>query len=144
MQATVPCEAFAQGIKCANPILEGIVDHQWIGLILHFDGTNGGPDAIHIVAIGVGGNGLETIALPPIKPDGEYGDRMDASFRDGKLFVSNAIYLPGEAHCCFTHRTYRRFGFHNDKLLVEREATVPSGATAAQVDAALDKGMHLL
>jgi hypothetical protein len=118
---------------------------QWIGFLLHFDGSNGGPDALSVVTIGFGGNGLQTIVLPAIKPDGG-GDRMGASFRKGKLIViivSNAFYLPGEAHCCFTHTTIRRYGFHDRRLLVEREATVPSAATAAEQDAALEHGPHL-
>lgn len=138
----VPCGVFAQGITCVNPITEGIVDGQWIALIFHYDGTNGGPDAIDVVTVGLGGNGLQTMTLSQIKPAGQYGDRISARFRNGKLIISNAIYLPGEAHCCYTHTAVRRFGFHNKRLMVEREATVPATATATQVDSALETGSH--
>ena len=138
----VSCAVFAPGVHCADPILQGMVDGQWVGLILHYNGTNGGPDRIAVVSIGLGGNGESTLVLPTIKPVGASGDRMNASFREGKLFIWNAVYLPGEAHCCYTHIAVRRFGFHGKKLQMEREATVPNNATAAAIDAALEHGAH--
>lgn len=136
--ASVPCGIFAPNANCSNPIAQGVVDGQWIALVFRYDGTNGGPSAIQVIGIGRGGNGMLTLALPPIKPAGESGDRLSATFRRGKLVVANAIYLPGEAHCCFTHLAVRRFGFHHRKLMVEREARVLSSASAAQIDAALE------
>jgi hypothetical protein len=47
--------------------------------------------------------------------------------------------LPGEAHCCFTHKTIRRFGFCHLHLHVERAVTLPNPATAANEDTALEK-----
>jgi hypothetical protein len=138
----VPCRVFAsEQVKCVTVLSEGVVDGQWIALVRHFNGTNGGPDELLVITVGVGGNGLLTILLPAIKPDGG-GDRMGSSFRNGKLFVSNATYLPGEAHCCFTHMTFRRFGFHSRRLMVEREATVLTTASNSEVDAALENGAH--
>jgi hypothetical protein len=140
--ASVACGVFGPGIRCINPISQGVVDGQWIGLIFRYNGTNGGPDAIDVVTIGLGGNGMLTMQLPRIKPAGDYGDRMGAVFRNGKLIVSNAIYLPGEAHCCFTHMAVRRFGFHDRRLVAERLATVPNAASATQIDAVLEQGVH--
>ena len=134
---TVQCDVFAPSHKCVNPIAEGVVDGQWVGLISMFDGTNGGPSEIRVVSIGVGGNGLQTNLLAPIVAVGRYGDRIDAAFRRGKLVVSNAVYSTGEAHCCYTRRIVRRFDFHGHKLTVEREATVPASSNPNQVDAAL-------
>src|ERR1700677_4078221 len=80
--ANVPCTVFGNSSGCPNPIVQGVVDGQWVGLIYHFDGTNGGPDSISVVAIGVGGNGYSTAALQVIKPESQYGDRMTAQFVD--------------------------------------------------------------
>lgn len=136
--ANVPCAVFAQG-NCPSPIVQGIVDGQWIALIYHYDGTNGGPTSIGVVTVGAGGNGYLTTTLQTIQPaDG--GDRMDAQFANGKLWVRNAIYLPGEAHCCYTHVVVRQFGFHDKRLRVERTAQVAADATHAQIAAALRAG----
>jgi hypothetical protein len=140
--SAVPCRGFG-GLTCPNPIVQGTVDGQWIGIIYHFDGTNGGPSSLLALTIGVGGNGALTVPLGVIKPEGGYADRMNAEFRAGKLYVSNAIYLPGEAHCCYTQIAVRRYGFRFRKLVIERLATIASGASASEVDAALEKGPHL-
>ncbi len=139
---SVPCGVFAAGIHCVNPIQEGTIDGQWVGLIFRYDGTNGGPVEIKVVSVGSGGNGFATELLPSIEPVGRDGDRMSAAFRGGKLFVVNAMYLPGEAHCCFTHQMVRRFGFHNRRLVMEREASVRASASAFQIDEALKNSAH--
>ena len=94
----VPCNVFFAG-NCPNPIVQGVVDGQWIAVIYHYNGTNGGPDSLNIVTVGAGGNGYLTSTLQTIQPALD-GDRMDAQFVGGKLWVRNAIYLPEEAHCC--------------------------------------------
>jgi|GEM_PF-6114795 len=68
---------------------------------------------------------------------------MSAEFRHGKLYVFNAVYLPGEAHCCYTHEAVRRFGFHNNRLAMETLATVPINASQQQIDAALALGPRI-
>ena len=138
LAADVPCNVFAHG-NCPSPIVQGVVDGQWVALIYHYDGTNGGPTSIAVVTVGAGGNGYLTTNLQAIEPaDG--GDRMDAQFVGGKLWVRNAIYLPSEAHCCYTHVMVRQFGFHAKYLQVERTATVAAGATRAEIAAALRAG----
>jgi hypothetical protein len=134
----VPCSVFSSG-NCPNPIVEGVVDGQWIALIYHYDGTNGGPTSIGVVTVGAGGNGYLTTDLQTIAPADD-GDRMDAQFVGGKLWVKNAIYLPGEPHCCYTHAMVRQFGFHGKRLRVERMATVAAAATRLQIAAALRAG----
>jgi hypothetical protein len=94
-----------------------------------------------LFTVGAGGNGPKIIFLGSIKS--EDGDRMGITFRYRKLYVWNAIYLPGEAHCCFRHMVVRRSGFHGNASLPEREATVLDGASEKQVDAALEAGPHL-
>jgi hypothetical protein len=136
--ANVPCNVFAKG-QCPSPIVQGVVDGQWIALIYRYDGTNGGPVGIGVVTVGAGGNGYLTTTLQTIAPaDG--GDRMDAQFAAGKLWVRNAIYLPGEPHCCYTHVIVRQLGFSEKRLHVERTATVAADATRAQIAAALRAG----
>jgi hypothetical protein len=141
--ASVPCTVFGNLSGCPNPIVQGVVDGQWVGLIYHFDGTNGGPDSISVVVVGVGGNGYSAATLQVIRPESQYGDRMTAQFVDGKLWVENALYLPGEAHCCYTHTAVRQFGFHAKRLQVELAATVPNGATNRQIRAALKAGPQI-
>jgi hypothetical protein len=140
VSASVPCAVFGNSSGCPNPIVQGVVDGQWVALIYHFDGTNGGPNTIGVVVVGVGGNGYSTTALQVIEPEGQYGDRMEAQFVDGKLWVKNAVYLPGEAHCCYTHIAVRQFGFHSKRLAVEDTASVPTDATQVQIRAALNTG----
>jgi hypothetical protein len=133
--ADVPCNVFAQG-NCPSPIVQGVADGQWIALIYHYNGTNGGPIGIGVVTVGAGGNGYLTTTLQTIEPaDG--GDRMDAQFVGGKLWIRNSIYLPSEAHCCNTHVVVRQYGFHQKRLHVERTATVAAAATRAEIAAAL-------
>jgi hypothetical protein len=134
----VPCAVFSSG-NCPNPIVQGVVDGQWIALTYHYDGTNGGPTSIGVVTVGAGGNGYLTTDLQTIAPADD-GDRMDAQFVGGKLWVKNAIYLPGEPHCCYTHAMVRQFGFYGKRLRVERRATVAAAATRAQIAAALRAG----
>lgn len=137
----VPCGVTMPDAKdgCGKPFVEGVVDHQWVGLIAHYTGGNGGVDALYPFTVGRGGNGLRTITLPAIKTEGEYGDRMYAWFANDKLYVVNAIYLPGEAHCCFTHNSVRQYGFDERGLVRERTTTVATTATRAQIYAALAK-----
>ena len=134
----VPCNVFAAG-NCPNPIVQGVVDGQWIAAIEHYNGTNGAPTSIGIVTIGAGGNGYLTTTLQTIEPAVD-GDRMYAEFVNGKLWIGNSIYLPGEAHCCNTHIIVRQFGFRNKRLRVERTAMVKSDATRAEIAAALRAG----
>jgi hypothetical protein len=135
--AGVPCGVFGGPAGCPNPIVQGEVDGQWVGLTYHFNGTNGGPDSIAVVTVGFGGNGALTTVLAPIRPEGREGDRLSADFVDKKLRVRNAVYLPGQAHCCYTLVVVRQFGFHDRLLRVEKSATVPSDATEAQIGEAL-------
>ena len=79
--------------------------------------------SIGVVTVGAGGNGYLTTTLQTIAPADD-GDRIDAQFVNGKLWVQNSIYLPGEAHCCNTHVVARQFGFRNRRLRLERTATV--------------------
>lgn len=140
----VPCGVTLPDVKdgCASPFIEGVVDHQWVGLVVRFSGGNGGADELDPVTVARGGNGLLTVTLPPIKPEGQYGDRMGAWFDNDKLFVSNAIYLPGEAHCCFTHITVREYGFTPKGLSIERTASVASNATRPVIYAALKSAAY--
>lgn len=142
--ATVPCSVMMPDATdgCGKPFVDGVVDHQWVGIIIHFSGSNGGADELFPFTIGRGGNGLLTITLPAIKPEGQYGDRMDAWFANGKLYVLNSVYLPGEAHCCNSHVTVRQFGFAGKALVRERTASVPAAATRAQIYAALARATY--
>lgn len=141
----VPCGVLlkSSAAKCASPFIDGVVDGQWVGLVMHFSGGNGGANRIFVVTVGPGGNGELTIALPDIKPEGPDGDRMGAWFARGKLYVTNAVYLPGEAHCCYTNVTVRQFGFHGQSVGLERTATVPSNATKDQIYQALEKATSM-
>lgn len=103
---------------------QGTVDGRWVGLVLDFSGTNGGSDHALIFMVGPGGNGLKTTEGRQIAAEGQYGDRMDGLFANGKLYVTNDIYLPAEPHCCPTHAVVQRFGFHNGELVREGFASI--------------------
>ena len=131
-------EAQAQPKPCPTnkPPLEssafsnGLVDGRWIGLVFDFDGTNGGATRARAYTVAIGGNGLRTIDLGFMKADD--GDRLVAIFASGKLYLYNAVYLHGEAHCCASHIAVQRFGFRNNVLAREGASTValpPSPAT---------------
>lgn len=140
----VPCSKLGRNsARCQNPILEGVVDKQWIAVLKHYNGTNGGPDVLSVVGIGMGADGPQTVSLGVIKPEGQGADRMDAWFQSSKLYVSNAIYLPNEPYCCYSRRMARRFGFQGKKLALERLATVPSGASQHAISATLDRAPSL-
>lgn len=138
---TVPCHVTMPDATdgCGSPFAQGVVDGQWVGLIFHFSGSNGGADQLLPITVGRGGNGLLTIAMPAIKPEGTYGDRMDAWFANSKLYVMNSIYLPGEAHCCNTQITARRYGFNPKGLHLEHTVTLPAASTHVQIAIALAK-----
>jgi hypothetical protein len=137
--SSVPCAVYGapKVATCFSPFQQGVVDGQWIGIIAHYNGTNGGADSMRIVSIGAGGNGEETIPVGVFAPSGTGGDRMVAVFTGGKLWLKNAVYLNGEAHCCFTHVAVRQYGFHGGKLQQEREVTVAADASDATIRAAL-------
>ncbi len=105
---------------------EGVVDGQWVGLVLDLSGTNGGASRAIVYMVVIGGNGLKTVELTKsLMAEGPSGDRMSALFAKGKLYVTNDIYLPGEPHCCPTHETIQRFGIHDGRLVREGFGTIP-------------------
>ncbi len=142
--APVPCSKLGRDNRpCQNPIVQGVVDKQWIAVLKHYNGTNGGPDVLTVLGIGIGADGPQTVNLGVIKPEGEGADRMDVWFASNKLYVTNAIYLPNESYCCYARRMARRFGFQGKKLALERLATVPSGASQRTISATLDRAPSL-
>lgn len=144
VSADVPCDVFGHsGYGCPNPVVQGVVDGQWVALIYHYDGSNGSPDSIAVVSIGTVGNGFLTGALQVIKAEGQHGDRMEAQFVGRKLWVKNAVYLPGEAHSSYSHIAVRQFGFYGKRLQAEEMASVPTNASQAQIRTALKAGRQL-
>lgn len=143
-RAAVPCDVTMPDANdgCGKPFVDGVVDHQWVGIIIHFSGSNGGADALYPFTVGRGANGLLTINLDPIKPEGQYGDRMEAWFAGGKLYVLNAVYLPGESHFNNKNVTVRQFGFVGKALVRQRTASVSASATHAQMYTAFAKAAY--
>jgi hypothetical protein len=66
--ALVSCSILGPGAgaTCPDPIAQGTVDGQWVGVIEHFNGTNGGPDKLETIAVGYGGNGPSSVVLGEI------------------------------------------------------------------------------
>jgi hypothetical protein len=118
--------------------VEGVVQGQWVGLVLIYSGTNGFASYAHVFAVGDGGNGPLTTNLGIITAMGASKnsiepDRLDAHFANDRLYTINPIYLPGQAHCCPTKFIVQRFGFHGktahdvgDTFMLEGSATVNS------------------
>lgn len=136
----VPCPVFgmAHHGACTDPVHEGIVDGQWIAVVVNYGGTDEGARSLIVYTVGMA-NGNMTIPLAPIAPSGNGGNHMSVRFAGGKLIVYNAIYRKDEALCCPAQMIVRRFGFdaNAQKLHAESSATLPLTATDAQVDKAL-------
>lgn len=102
---------------------QGMVDGRWVGLVREYGGGNGGATRAIVYTLGPGANGILLSSAGKIDAASD-GDRTDALFTNGKLYVTNAIYLPGEPHCCFTHLAVQRFGFHAGRLVREGEGNI--------------------
>jgi hypothetical protein len=118
------CASYSGGKPCHfSPVREGTVDGYRVVVILMDNGTNGEASSAHLFVHGAGGNGGATADLGLIPA--YQGDRMDALFAGGKLYLTNEIYLPGEAHCCGTHIVASKFGFEGQKLVFYGSKTFP-------------------
>jgi hypothetical protein len=128
--------------------VSGVINGVPVTVVLYYDGTNGGPSGASAFWLDVGGNGLRTNVIK-IAPQGQYGDRIGVFFANSYMYVSNAVYLPGQAHCCYTNRTVQRFrmdisdsehpklvaaGLVNVPLPPEPHYAVPSSAHACPPD----------
>jgi hypothetical protein len=124
----VPCGVFSsfngyvRPGPCGNPFSEGVVDGQWIGIVMMFSGGNGGAISAHLYGAGHGGNGPLTIDLGHIDAISEYGnaapDGLQIFFKHGKLIAVNKV-----AHNSWDNFVGRQFGFHNSKLVSEKQTT---------------------
>jgi hypothetical protein len=98
-----------------TPFRTGTIDGYRVLAVLIENGTNGEADKAHLFVHGFGGNGGATADLGVIPAYN--GDRMDAIFVRGKLYLVNEIYSPGEAHCCGSHVVATKWGIGNDHLI---------------------------
>jgi hypothetical protein len=104
--------------------------------IVMLGGGSGGAFDARVFA-DVGGQGIVDFGtVRPVSPSSD-GDRMDAFFADGFLYVDNALYLPGECHACSTHSAVQRFLIRKPEIgppTLVREGiavvTPPTGAPA--------------
>ena len=89
---------------------------------MNFSGGNGGAVSAHVYASGVGGNGPLTVDLGGINAVSEsqeaYPDGLEILFRHGKLLAINKL-----AHNLWENFVVRQFGFHEQKLVVEKSTT---------------------
>lgn len=89
------------------PSVSGAVGGTPVTVVYDYSGGNGGAFGVTAFWLTAGGNGYLT-AQKKIHVL-QAGDRMTAFFRGGRLYLANAIYLNGEAHCCYTHLAVQRF-----------------------------------
>ena len=130
-----PLASSALKMTMANSAFrQGIVGRVWVGLVLHLTPTNGGASEASVYIVRPGGNGTPVINGGTIRAAGD-GDRMDAFFVDGKLYVTNEIYLPGEAHCCGSQAVVQVFAVNADanELVLLVTKAVPVNATRKQI-----------
>lgn len=118
------CYPSSSSPEATSAFEQGTVDGHWVGLVIDYRGGNGGAYDAIVYTMRVGGNGLLLHPSGKIKAEGQYADRLGALFANNKLYIVNAVYLPGEAHCCYTHDAVQRFGFQGDELVQEGIATV--------------------
>lgn len=122
-----PVHAACVQLPHDGPGVSGLVDGRSVTVIINAGGGNGGASDVTAFWYTVGPNGYQLAQLR-IKTPGSNGDRMQATFARGKLYITNAIYLSGEAHCCYTHLAVQRFGVivtaaHDASLTLEGFAT---------------------
>jgi hypothetical protein len=129
--------------------MEGIVDGQWIGLVLHYTGGNNGIDKAIVFSVGRGGMTTMTFYLGTISYKDAFGWTGDMDFRfvNGKLW---AIYPDRDyyhqAHFGFTRVNVEQYGLYGREFEVEKRATMPMPGPSkgnypsnATISAALDR-----
>lgn len=108
---------------CQNPFAQGIVDGQWVGLVLYL-----GKTPVFSVVHG-GSVWTDTVLIGTIDADegaGGWSDNMEARFVGSKLWFITPYHLPGqEGHYSYTHFLVRQYGVVGRvKLQLERETIV--------------------
>jgi hypothetical protein len=130
---TVPCSKVHRpggevADRCPSPFMQGIVDGQWIGLVLHFTGGNNGVDGVAAYSVGGSANGVETFYLGTIKAEDNFGwtGDIEVRFVNGKLWVINPDHdYYHQSHLGFAQVLVRQYGFYGPQLEVEKRAFVP-------------------
>jgi hypothetical protein len=130
--ATVPCSKLHLGGQgtpsCPRPFMEGIVDGQWLGLVIDYTGGNNGMDKVMTFSIGQGGMVPKTFYLGTITVEDNFGwsGDMEVRFVNGKLWVINPDHdYSHQSHFGFAQVLVRQYGFYGRQLIVEKRAFVP-------------------
>jgi hypothetical protein len=131
--ATVPCAQLHLGGSshtptCPNPFVQGVVDGQWIGLLVHYTGGNDGIDKITAFSIGEGAMAPTTFNLGTITTDDAYGfpGDMEARIVHGKLWIITPNRDANhQSHFGFTSVLVRQYGFYGRNLEIQKRAIVP-------------------
>jgi hypothetical protein len=130
--ATVPCSKLHLGGQgtpsCPRPFIEGIVDGQWVGLVINYTGGNNGIDKVRAFSIGLGANGDMTFDLGTITVEdyGGWSGDMEVRLVNGKLWVINPAHdYYHQSHFGFAKALVRQYGFYGRELIVEKRAFVP-------------------
>jgi len=108
--------------------MEGIVDGQWVGLVINYTGGNNGIDKVRAFSIGLGANGDMTFDLGTIAVEdyGGWSGDMEVRFVNGKLWVINPDHdYSHQSHFGFARVLVRQYGFYGRELIVEKRAFVP-------------------
>lgn len=106
--------------------VHGIVDGHEAEVILDDRGGNGGAfDAlVYVDARGTLLHGSpQGIMYRKVSVVGD-GSDLRAFFDAGKIYITNAVYLPGECHACSRNTSAQEFGFEHGKLTSEGVVTV--------------------
>jgi hypothetical protein len=117
---------------------QGTVGKAWVGLVLEFSATNGGATTAQVFMVRPDGNGTPLIDAGLIHAASQ-GDRLDAFFHNGLLYVTNSVYGPNEAHCCNTKMAVQLFGVNRNatELTLLTTKRVPAAYTQQQIVAAV-------
>jgi hypothetical protein len=114
--------------RCPSPFLEGIVDGQWVGLVLHYTGGNNGVDGAAGYSVGNSAGEAKTFYLGTIKVEDSFGwtGDMEVRFVNGKLWVINPDHdYNHQSHTGFAKALVRQYGFYGPELVVEKRALLP-------------------
>jgi hypothetical protein len=136
--------------SCPNPFMQGIVDDQWIGVLIHWTGGNNGADSLVAFTVGHDRGAILTRLLGTIDAKDNYGWRgeLEARFVHGKLWVINSFHTSGQdCHMCYTHLLVRAYGFYERNLHQQNSVIIPchgggKGSDCPSADEAIAEALH--
>jgi hypothetical protein len=108
--------------------MQGIVDGQWVGVVLDFGGGNQGINKATVISVGAGANGYKTYYLGVLQYRDAFGWTGDIEMRfvHGKLWMLHPDRAYNEpAHFGFRRIEVDEYGLYGSNLERQRTGLVP-------------------